>query len=182
MDEVFLIGEDDCPRCKGKDKAELFAYAVTALRDHLAKSNRTLWIWGDRMLDGSVTGMGKYEASQIGTSNAMRLVPKDVIVSDWHYSRAVPTAAQFALEGYRVVSSPWRNAEVALAQLELIRNVRKNSTPAIASRMQGVLQTTWTNMGQFMRAYYGQDAQQNAKEAADCFKTLFAEIRKGDLK
>ena len=25
MDEVFLLGEDDCERCKGKDKAELFA-------------------------------------------------------------------------------------------------------------------------------------------------------------
>ena len=25
MDEVFYIGEDECPRCNGKDKAELFA-------------------------------------------------------------------------------------------------------------------------------------------------------------
>ena len=52
MDEVFLIGEEDCPRCKGKDKAELFAQEVRALHDHLAKSNRTMWMWGDRFLDG----------------------------------------------------------------------------------------------------------------------------------
>jgi len=182
MDEVFLLGEDDCPRCKGKNKAELFAYAVTTIRDHLAKSNRTLWIWGDRMLDGAITGLGKYEASMNGTAPSMRLLPKDVIISDWHYSRAVPTAAQFALEGYRVVSCPWRQPEVALGQLELIRNVRKNSNNVIASRMQGVLHTTWTSMGQFMKAYYGQEAQVNAKESANCFKQLFAEIRKGGLK
>src|SRR5271157_4028229 len=30
MDEVFLIGEDACPRCKGKDKAQLFAGEVRA--------------------------------------------------------------------------------------------------------------------------------------------------------
>src|SRR5690349_13905278 len=41
MDEVFLIGEDDCPRCKGRDKAELFAAETIILRDHLARSNRT---------------------------------------------------------------------------------------------------------------------------------------------
>ena len=44
MDEVFLIGEDDCPRCKGHDKAELFAAEVVILRDHLAKTNRTMWV------------------------------------------------------------------------------------------------------------------------------------------
>ena len=36
MDEVFLIGDDACPRCKGKDKAQLFAGEVRAIRDHLA--------------------------------------------------------------------------------------------------------------------------------------------------
>jgi hypothetical protein len=34
MDEVFLLGEDDCPRCKGRNKAELFAREVRTLRDH----------------------------------------------------------------------------------------------------------------------------------------------------
>ena len=28
MDEVFLIGDKDCPRCKGKDVGELFAKVV----------------------------------------------------------------------------------------------------------------------------------------------------------
>ena len=37
LDEVFLIGEDACPRCKGKDKAELFAKAVNDYHKHLVE-------------------------------------------------------------------------------------------------------------------------------------------------
>ena len=36
MDEVFYIGEAQCPRCSGRDKAELFAGEVRTIRDHLA--------------------------------------------------------------------------------------------------------------------------------------------------
>src|SRR5215213_9592458 len=40
MDEVFYIGDDKCPRCGGRDKAELFAGEVRTIRDHLAQKNR----------------------------------------------------------------------------------------------------------------------------------------------
>ena len=177
MDEVFLIGEDDCPRCKGKDKAELFAREVQAIRDHLAKSRRTLWIWGDRLLDGAVTGNGKWEASQNQTNGAMRLVPKDVVVCDWHYEKAMPTAAQFALEGLQVVSCPWRKTDVAMGQLELMRSVRAHANQAVAGRMLGMLQTTWTGMGPFMRAYNGEGGNAQADQAAKCFRELFRAMR-----
>jgi hypothetical protein len=35
MDEVFLIANDHCPRCRGADPAEVFAEAVNALHQHL---------------------------------------------------------------------------------------------------------------------------------------------------
>ena len=76
MDEVFLLGEEDCARCKGKNKAELFAGEVRALHDHLAQSNRTLWMWGDRFLDGETTGIGKWEAAVNGTAPALHAVPE----------------------------------------------------------------------------------------------------------
>ena len=139
MDEVFLIGDDDCPRCKGKDKAELFAAEVIILRDHLAKTNRTMWMWGDRLLDGETTGIGKWEASANQTHAAIRLVPKDIMICDWHYERALPTAEHFAVEGFSVLACPWRRPDVALAQLQSIRSVRAHATDAIAARMQGVL-------------------------------------------
>ncbi|MGD0580012.1 MAG: family 20 glycosylhydrolase, partial [Bryobacteraceae bacterium] len=70
MDEVFLIGEESCARCKGKDKAQLFAGEVRAIHDHLAARGRRLWIWSDRLIDGNTTGIGEWEASQNGTAAA----------------------------------------------------------------------------------------------------------------
>ena len=55
MDEVFLIGEKNCPRCQGRDKAELFAQEVRTLHDFLATKKAKLWMWGDRFIDGRTT-------------------------------------------------------------------------------------------------------------------------------
>jgi hypothetical protein len=183
MDEVFILGDDACPRCKGQNRADLFAREVRTLHDHLARSNRTMWMWGDRFLNGDVSGLGQWEASLNNTQAAIHAVPKDIVISDWHYERAEPTAALFATEGFNVISSPWRKANVALGQLDLIRTVRANANDTIAAHMQGVLQTTWCDLGAFVKAYYGEDtSNQEALEAANCFKTLFSAIRNSGLK
>jgi hypothetical protein len=188
MDEVFLLGEDDCPRCKGKDKAELFANEAIALHDHLAQSKRTMWMWGDRFLDGETTGIGKWEASILKTHRAISLVPKDIVICDWHYERSLPTTEHFAIEGFPVLACPWRRADVALHQLETIRSVRTHATDTIAMRMQGVLQTTWAGIGPFAHAYFGEpasgdpQASGNLAEALTCFRTLFRELRAADGK
>jgi hypothetical protein len=179
MDEVFLLGEEDCPRCRGKNKAELLAGEVTRLRNHLAQSGRTLWIWGDRLLDGNNTGLGKWEASQNQTAPAIGLVPKDIVICDWHYERAEPAPALFALAGFPVVVCPWREVGVALGSLEFLRHLALNANPVLAGRAQGVLQTTWCNSGDFIRAYQqGTNQPVSNLEAAYCFKALFAELRK----
>jgi len=178
MDEVFLIGEDDCPRCRGRNKAELFAGEVIRLREHLAASGRQMWMWGDRLLDGQRTGLGKWEASLNDTHPAVRLIPRDVVICDWHYEKAPPTAAWFATEGFPVVSCPWRRAEVARAQLELIRLARRHAPEPIAGRMLGMLQTTWCAMGAFVRAYRGEPpANARVQEAVNCFRELFRALR-----
>lgn len=179
MDEVFLLGEDACPRCKGANKAELFAGEVKKIRDHLAARGRTLWIWGDRMIDGGVTGIGKWEASTNGTAPSMQLIPKDVIIADWHYEAAHPTAALFALNGYRVVSSPWRKPGVALRQLDQMRMAKAAAAKDAGERYLGMLQTTWCGFGPFARAYFGEgEVQPNVAEAVLCFRELFRELRK----
>lgn len=179
MDEVFLLGENDCPRCRGRNKAELFAGEVRLLRDHLAASRRALWIWGDRLLDGAATGIGKWEASVNDTAPALRLVPKDVVICDWHYETAHPTAPYFALEGFQVVSSPWRRPSVALRQLDLIRLARMNSSAAVSGRLLGMLQTTWCGFGRFARGYFGEDTSDTrVMEAVNCFRELFRELRR----
>jgi hypothetical protein len=179
MDEVFLLGDDACERCKGRKKAELFAGEVRKLRDHLAESKRTLWVWGDRFLDGETTGIGEWEAAKNGTASAIHNVPKDIVICDWHYESAHPTALHFALEGFNVLSSPWRRSSVALRQLDLIRLARLNSSPAVAGRLQGMLHTTWVGFGAFAKAYFAEEFRnQQATESAATFRELFRELRK----
>ena len=60
IDEVFYIGDEKCPRCAERDKAELFAGEVNLIRNHLALKNHRLWICGDRLIDGKTTGMGMW--------------------------------------------------------------------------------------------------------------------------
>src|SRR5258707_12078441 len=61
-------------------------------------------LWGDRLLDGKLTGLGEWEASRNDTHAAVDLIPKDVVICDWHYARADQTAVYFAMKGLDVVS------------------------------------------------------------------------------
>jgi hypothetical protein len=178
MDEVFYIGDDKCPRCAGRDKAELFAGEVNLIRNHLAGKNRQLWIWGDRLLDGKTSCMGMWEASMNNTHRAIDLISKDVMICDWHYERPDQTAVYFALKGFNVVTCPWRNPEVAVKQVEDMFRYRAASTPEMKDRFQGMLQTVWSGAGQFMDEYYGRktDAKENINTQTNCFKALFNEI------
>jgi hypothetical protein len=182
MDEVFLIGEESCARCRGANKAELLAQEVKALHEHLTRSGKQMWMWGDRLLDGGATGLGEWEASTNGTFPAVNEIPRDVVINDWHYESSPGTAAHFAVLGFPVVPAPWRKADVALAQLDLVEALRRHATPPVAARAQGMLQTTWCGFAEFVKAYRLEDgANPRATEAATVFKALFAEMRKRGL-
>ena len=84
LDEVFYIAEEECPRCSGHDPAQLFTDEVWRIRNHLAEKERKLWIWGDRLLDGKVTGLGMWEASMNNTHRAIDMIPNVVFICDWH--------------------------------------------------------------------------------------------------
>lgn len=178
MDEVFYIGEDKCPRCSGRDKAELFAGEVRKIRDHLALTGKKLWIWGDRLIDGKTTGMGMWEASMNQTYRAIDLIPKDVVICDWHYERPDPTAVYFAAKGLKVITCPWRLPEVALKQLEMTLFLRENSTPAMKENFAGMIHTVWSGAKTFMDQYYGRTSSENQRGGSqvECFKALFKEI------
>lgn len=177
MDEVFYIGTDGCPRCKQKDKAVLFAGEVSKIRNHLAKQNRQLWIWGDRLIDGTGTGIGMWEGSANGTYPAIDLIPKDVMICDWHYERADKTAVYFAMKGLSVATCPWRNPALATRQLEDMLRYRKDATAQLKPRFQGMIQTVWSGAGGFLKEFYEQNSgDPQAQTAANCFRSLFAAI------
>jgi hypothetical protein len=181
MDEVFYIGEDQCPRCKGRSKAELFADEVRAIRDHLQPARRQLWLWGDRLLDGKLTGLGAWEASENGTHGAIDLIPKDVVICDWHYTRADQTAVYFAMKGLDVVSCPWKNPDTAVAQARDMVRFRESSPPAMRKHFLGVVQTVWNGNSAFLDQFYGRRTSNDQKNPthteANCFKRMFEEIQ-----
>jgi Glycosyl hydrolase family 20, catalytic domain len=178
MDEVFYIGEAQCPRCSGRDKAELFAGEVRAIRDHLALKGRKLWIWGDRLIDGKTTGLGEWEASYNNTYRAVDMIPKDVIICDWHYERPDQTAVYFAMKGLNVITCPWRNPETAIIQTQDMVRFRASSTPEMKDRFLGIVQTVWTGAGQFLDSFYGRKPENPENSQVSCFKALFTEIQK----
>jgi len=188
MDEVFIIADDNCPRCRGKDPGELFAGEVAVLHEHLAEAKLEAWIWGDRLINSALWGISKWDAAANGTHPAVDIVPEDIVICDWHYTGDPPIATPyfFAGKGFRVVPCPWREQKVALTQLEMVLDIRKSRDKQFASKGLGMLQTTWYGFMNFIRGYKG-ELPENEKtsgqilESAACFKALFARMREVGL-
>lgn len=154
MDEVFLIGSKNCPRCQGKDVAELFAGVVNQLHQHLVKEQGVeMLMWGDRLLKSPEYG-SKWAASRTGSYPAIDLVPNDIIICDWHYPRQAdyPSVRLFQEKGFRVLPATYQDRDGALA---FIRCSRKDAT----ERMLGFLFTCWRdgNGEQLMAALKGDE-------------------------
>jgi hypothetical protein len=121
MDEVFIIGSEQCSRCRGKDPAELFAKAVNDYHKHLVDDKHvTMLMWADRLLDAKTMGYGKWESSENGTAPAIDRIPKDIVMCDWHYEpmKAYPSVPYFQEKGFRVWPSSWNNEKASLALLD----------------------------------------------------------------
>lgn len=179
MDEVFYIGEYGCPRCSGKDKAELFANEVNLINAYLKSRRAELWIWGDRMLDGKESGLGMYEAATNGTARSIDLIDRDVLICDWHYNRPVPTAAHFAQKGYRVAASPWNWPAVGMETLENIVRFRSFSPRSLRDRYVGIMHTDWSSPEEFMAEYEKIKKGQypEGRSAAYTFYQMFNKIK-----
>jgi len=175
MDEVFYIGADKCPRCGGKNKAVLFAGEVTTLRNHLSEKGRSLWIWGDRLIDGKTTSIGIWEASDNGTFPAIDLIPKDVVICDWHYERAEQTPVYFAMKGLKVITCTWKKPVVATLQFEDMVKFKARSSWDMGQRFLGMMQTVWSDPGTFIDGFYANtpDEMGGINTQWATFKTLF---------
>jgi Glycosyl hydrolase family 20, catalytic domain len=180
MDEVFFIGDDKCPRCGGRDKAELFAGEVRTIHDHLILKGREMWIWGDRLLDARTTGLGEWEASFNNTNRAIDMIPKDVVICDWHYDRPDKTAIYFAMKGFRVMTCPWRQPSTAITQINDMISFRHESTPEMSARFLGIMETIWMRSSFFLNSYYTDQhsAASNENTPWNCFRVMYDTIAK----
>ena len=142
MDEIFNLASDNCPRCKGQEPAKLLAKVVNELHTHIVATNKLeMFMWGDRLLDSRTTGYSKWESSQTGTAGAIDLIPKDIVICDWHYSQrsAYPSVPLLLQKGFRVWPSGFRPLEASKAFSDYALRQRAQNPHVV-----GYLCTTWS--------------------------------------
>lgn len=140
MDEIFLITSEHAPSTKDKNPAEVFAKVVNDMYSHLVQNRGVeMLMWGDRFIDASQINYGDWEASANGTAPAIDMVPKDIIICDWHYEprEAYESVPLFLEKGFRVLPSGWRNVEASQAFITYSHSFEDQ-------RMLGHLFTTWS--------------------------------------
>lgn len=176
MDEVFIIASPQCPRCRGKDPAELFAKAVNDYHKHLVDEKKlTMLMWGDRLLDDKVMHYGKWESSENGTAPAVDRIPRDIVQCDWHYEKreSYPSVPFFLEKGFRVWPASWKDEAAALQFSRYARRLGNE-------RMVGHLCTTWAGGSVVVRELLGSHveskAASNAKQAVEALKACAKEL------
>jgi len=154
MDEVTVIGDPHCPRCYGLEPARLFANEVNTIHNHLAQQGKRMMIWGDRLLDCKATGYHSSESSMNNTHQAIDMVPKDILICDWHYGNAHQSPVYFAIKGFDVVACPWTDVKVATDYIDDMLRSRQRSTNVLKPHFQGILITEWSGWEKFRDEYY----------------------------
>ncbi len=139
MDEVFLLGSEQSPSTKGKAPDVLFANAVKEIHDHLVKKRKIqMLMWGDRLIDAAKYDYGEWEAAKNGTAAAVDLIPKDIIICDWHYETrdSYPSIEMFIGKGFRLLTAGWKDVDATKALIIHGRSYK-------SSKLLGHLFTTW---------------------------------------
>lgn len=147
MDEVYEIASDQCSRCKGEDRAELFAKAVNDMHSYIKQTRGIeVMMWGDRLLNAEAFGYDNWEGDTFGTYKAIDLIPKDIVVIDWHYDereKGYPTPHFLMEQGFRVMPACWYKENVAE---QLFTQTKQDAqTYKLAHLFFGKLVTSWHN-------------------------------------
>jgi hypothetical protein len=172
MDEVFIIADADCPRCGGKSTAEIFAKAVNDAYDYIVRERgKEMMMWADRLLDGQATGYGLWEASMNGTNGAIDMIPKDIILCDWHYEAKYPRQSTpksnfpstriFVDKGFRVLPTSFRDVKA-------VNRFIDQSLAVPSDKVLGHLCTVWHPLakGQYAKLPQLKAASKKIKKAS----------------
>ncbi len=139
MDEVYFIGDDRCPRCHGANPAELFAAQVKALHAHVVGEKKwQMLMWADRVVGPKYQGWSRFDNARNDLSGAIGLVPRDIVMCDWHYEwkPEYPSIAYLAGKGFRVWPAGFMPVKAATQLSEFALTRRTNN-------VVGYLATTW---------------------------------------
>lgn len=176
MDEVYEIASEQCERCRGGERAELFAKAVKDMHAFLTEEKKVeVMMWGDRLIDANLFGYDNWEGDTFGTYNAIDLLPKDIIILDWHYDerkKGFPTPLHFMQHGFRVMPACWFKENVAE---ELFEQASKDAgTHELEQMLYGKLVTSWHHWDtEAFREFQNYSAGEHSdQETYRLFKTL----------
>ncbi len=139
MDEVFLLQSEFAVNTKEEDPAEMFAKAVNDIYNHLVTQKGVeMFMWGDRLINGNEFDYGEWEASMNGTWPAIDMIPKDIIICDWHYEprEKYQSIPMFIEKGFRVLPCSWHKVDAA-------ENLIAYSLQFDREMMLGHLYTNW---------------------------------------
>jgi hypothetical protein len=141
----FHIGHDEMtvgehaipPPGEPKSAVELIAASVDKLSGWLRGKGLTTMMWGDTALhfptDAADAGTAKSPEDAVALR---RLLPRDVVIADWHYDgddRQFRSVRLFQDLGHKVVGCTWFD-----------RNNIRNFAAALArEKSLGLIQTTW---------------------------------------
>lgn len=172
MDEIFLLGSDESPSTKGQNSAKLYAKAVNDIYQHLViEKGVEMLMWGDRLIDANEINYGEWESSANGTAPAIDIIPKDIIICDWHYE---------SFESYKNVNpdeftTTLKGSNNAFKKLESDEFL---SIPMFIEKGFRVLPTSWREVKNMENLLYYSLLQNNPKMLGHLF-TLWSS-NKGD--
>lgn len=178
LDEVFEIASPHCERCAGKDPAELYAKAINDYHAFLTEKHGVeMLMWGDRLIDGNEMGYNRYEASRNGTAPSIDMIPKDIIICDWHYGwrRSYPSVPYFQEKGFRVLPASWRFPWASEALYDY-------AAETATDKMLGHLCTTWYDAGDCARVLLGEagwlDAEIGTQQMARSMRKILERMKR----
>jgi hypothetical protein len=139
-DEVEMIGRfpnPNCPNgCGKKDNVTLYVEHIKKLYDYLSQRGCKVMLWGDEMLAPGEAGDATHAQSKQEAEAKRRLLPKDIIIADWHYNPFddYPSIGIFKQAGFNnVIACTWYKPQ----------NIYKFAQSAYKQGAMGLLQTTW---------------------------------------
>jgi len=144
--DVFHVGLDEssyddiglCDRCKTSQPWEIWAESICKLHEWVKGHGMRMAIWGDQFLEEH-TG-----AEPHFTAKATDMVPKDILIFDWHYGpnhRYDRTIGYFKEHGFEVIGCPWYEPA----------NVYDFASAAKRNDILGYCGTTWAGVASSMK-------------------------------
>ena len=108
-------------------------------------------IWGDRLLnaqkllgeDGPKRARYKKDFENVGSSDCIDQLPKDIILCDWHYDKeeVYPSAHELMSHGYTIIPSCWYKPDAAESFWDA--SVKASKTLDKKELLPGMLVTGW---------------------------------------